>query len=95
MKITSINIGKTETIYWRGKPVKTGIFKYPIKGALVLEKEDVKGDSVVDRRYHGGIDKACYLFSEDHYARWKEMYPSLDWQFGMFGEDVEYSVHFE
>ena len=88
MKVLSVNIGKAQTITWRGKQVKTGIYKYPVQEPLFLGLEDVVGDSVVDRKYHGGIDKACYLFSEDHYARWKMLYPELDWQPGMFGENL-------
>ncbi|MBK6527143.1 MAG: MOSC domain-containing protein [Crocinitomicaceae bacterium] len=88
MKIISLNIGEQKTVSWRGKPVKTGIFKYPVEGPLYLGKEDVDGDVVYDRRYHGGIDKACYLFSADHYAEWKKMFPNADWSFGMFGENL-------
>ena len=88
MKIKSVNKGKTETIAWRGKTVQTGIYKYPVEGPLFLGKEDVEGDSVVDRRYHGGFDKACYLFSAGHYPLWQKLYPGLDWQYGMFGENL-------
>ncbi len=88
MKIVSVNIGKKETIIWRGKKVQTGICKYPVTEPLSLGLEDVVGDSVIDRRYHGGRDKACYLFSEDVYPEWKELYPDLNWQPGMFGENL-------
>lgn len=88
MKIISLNIGEQKTVIWRGKPLKTGIFKYPVEGPLYLGKEDVEGDVVYDRRYHGGIDKACYLFSADHYAEWKKIFPNADWSFGMFGENL-------
>lgn len=88
MKIISLNIGEKKTVSWRGKPVQTGIFKYPVDGPLYLGKEDVEGDVVYDRRYHGGISKACYLFSSDHYAEWKKMFPNLEWTYGMFGENL-------
>jgi MOSC domain-containing protein YiiM len=88
MKIISLNIGEKKTVSWRGKPVQTGIFKYPVDGPLYLGKEDVEGDVVYDRRYHGGISKACYLFSADHYADWKKMFPNLEWTYGMFGENL-------
>ncbi|MBQ4819525.1 MOSC domain-containing protein [Aquimarina sp. MMG016] len=88
MKVISTNIGETKIISWRGKDVKTGIYKYPVEEPIYLEKEDVKGDHVVDRRVHGGVDKACYLYSADHYPYWKERYPDLDWNYGMFGENI-------
>ncbi|WP_108804372.1 MOSC domain-containing protein [Aquimarina sp. Aq107] len=88
MKVVSTNIGETKTISWRGKEVKTGIYKYPVDEPIYLDKEDVKGDHVVDRRVHGGVDKACYLYAAEHYPYWKEKYPDLDWDYGMFGENL-------
>jgi len=66
----------------------TGIYKHPVDEALFLDVEDVQGDTVVDRRYHGGTHKACYLFSTENYPYWKEKYPLLDWNWGMFGENL-------
>lgn len=88
MKIISLNIGEKKTVSWRGRPVQTGIFKYPVDGPLYLGKDDVQGDVVYDRRYHGGVDKACYLFSADRYPEWKKMFPDLEWNYGMFGENL-------
>lgn len=88
MRIISTNIGEARTISWKGKEVKTGIFKFPVDGAIFLRKEDVARDKVIDRRYHGGIDKACYLYSADHYKYWQELYPDLKMGFGMFGENL-------
>ena len=88
MKIIATNIAKPTTIVWNGKTQTTGIYKYPIKEGIYLEKEDVKGDEVSDRKHHGGIFKACYLFSEDHYAYWQNLYPNLDFNYGIFGENL-------
>src|SRR5680860_1786538 len=67
MQITSTNIGNPTTFLWNGKEEKTGIFKYPVSKALYLGKTEVKKDSVIYRKHHGGIDKACFLFSADEY----------------------------
>ncbi|MFD2562193.1 MOSC domain-containing protein [Aquimarina rubra] len=88
MKVVSTNIGEPQTISWRGKEVKTGIYKYPVNKPIFLDTEDVKGDFVIDRRFHGGVDKACYLYAAEHYPYWKEKYPDLDWNYGMFGENL-------
>ena len=88
MKVISTNIGEAREIDWRGEKVKTGIYKYPTGEPIFLEKEDVRKDQVIDRRYHGGLDKACYLYSFDHYKYWKARYPDLDWNWGMFGENI-------
>lgn len=88
MKVTAVNIGVPKIVSWRGKEIKTGIYKYPVENAIYLEEKDVAGDAVIDRKYHGGIEKACYVYSADHYAFWKELYPDLTWNYGMFGENI-------
>ena len=88
MKIISTNLGKATTITWNNKEEKTGIFKYPTNTSLTLETNDVADDTVIDRVHHGGINKACYLFSADYYSYWKKLYPNLDWDWGMFGENL-------
>ncbi|MDX1767741.1 MAG: MOSC domain-containing protein [Arenibacter troitsensis] len=88
MKIISTNIGKATTFLWNGKEEQTGIFKYPTVEPLFLGKMDVLKDTVIDREHHAGINKACYLFSADHYPYWKGMYPELNWDWGMFGENL-------
>lgn len=88
MRVIATNTGNPTVINWKGKEVKTGIFKYPVNGFIELGKEDVKNDNVIDRKYHGGIDNACYLFSADKYDYWKELYPDLEWNWGMFGENI-------
>jgi MOSC domain-containing protein YiiM len=90
MKVVSVNIGAKKTINYKGRVIETGIFKFPVK-ELFLEEEDVQNDAVIDRRYHGGIDQAVYAYSEHHYAYWKQLYPNLDWRFGMFGENLTIS----
>jgi len=88
MKVISTNIGKAREIEWNGRTVTTGIFKFPVNSPIYLGNEDVETDDVIDRRYHGGIDKACYLYSADHYNYWKSLYPTLEMPWGMFGENL-------
>lgn len=88
MRIISTNIGEPTTFLWNGKEEKTGIFKYPVSQALVLGKTDVNNDTVIDRKHHAGVNKACFLFSADEYPYWKKEYPNLEWDWGMFGENL-------
>ena len=88
MKVVSVNIGEKKTVIWNNKPVETGIFKYSVNHSIFLGKEDVKDDHVIDRKYHGGVDKACYIYSNDHYKFWKNKYPNSDMQHGAFGENI-------
>jgi MOSC domain-containing protein YiiM len=88
MQIISVNIGEPRIVNWKDKEVKTGIFKYPVNHPIFLGTEDVENDHVIDRRYHGGIDKACYLYSSGHYEYWKKLYPELEMPYGIFGENL-------
>lgn len=88
MEVISTNLAEPVMIEWRGQQVQTGIYKYPVEAPISLEFEDVKNDHVFDRRYHGGFDKACYLYSADHYPFWESKYPDQAWQWGMFGENL-------
>ena len=88
MKVVSTNIGKSTSFLWNGREEKTGIFKDPVEGPVVLGATHVAGDTISDPKHHGGTDKACYLFSKNHYPYWQERYPDLSWQWGMFGENI-------
>ncbi|GAA4281533.1 MOSC domain-containing protein [Gaetbulibacter aestuarii] len=92
MKITATNIASPRQITFKGRTETTGIYKQPVESGIFLGSEDVANDEVTDRKHHGGLYKACYLFSGDHYAYWEELYPELDWQYGMFGENITVSA---
>lgn len=88
MEIISTNIGEPVVIEWRGQKLLTGIFKYPVDKSIYLGKGNVENDHVIDQRFHGGADKACYLYSADHYSFWSRQYPDVKLQWGMFGENL-------
>ncbi|WP_298346877.1 MOSC domain-containing protein [uncultured Algibacter sp.] len=91
MKIISTNLAKPTTIFWNGSEVTTGIYKKPVNFPILLGNEGVHDDEISDRNVHGGEFKACYLFSADQYRYWKNLYPNLGWQWGMFGENLTVS----
>lgn len=91
MQILSTNIARPTTINWGGKQLHTGIYKTPVNQPIYLGKHDVKGDTVSDRKVHGGEFKACYLFSAEHYGYWQNLYPNLEWDYGMLGENLTVS----
>ncbi|MBB6324800.1 MOSC domain-containing protein YiiM [Algoriphagus iocasae] len=88
MKILSTNIGKPTTFIWNGKEETTGIYKKPTNQPIFLTKNDVLGDEVSNRLNHSGYYKACYAFSAEQYPYWQNLYPNLDWSWGMFGENL-------
>ncbi|WP_411031602.1 MOSC domain-containing protein [Spongiimicrobium sp. 3-5] len=88
MKVIATNIGKATTVVWNGETLQTGIFKYPTKKGITLNLETVMDDTIANRKVHGGVHKACYLFSKDQYPYWQSKYPNLKWDWGMFGENL-------
>jgi len=88
MKIISINISKGTTISNKKGRFRTGIYKTSVEGPVSLGKTDVVGDTVIDRKHHGGIDKACYIYSADNYPYWEKQFPDMHWTNGMFGENL-------
>ncbi len=91
MKVISTNIGTPTTFIWNGQEETTGIYKKPTNEPLFLTKNDVAGDEISNRLNHGGFYKACYVFSAEQYPYWRELYPDLDWSWGMFGENLTVS----
>ena len=88
MKIVSTNIAKPVTIRWKDEDQITGIYKTPLSEGIYLSPEGVRGDTIKNSRVHRDSLKAAYLFSEDWYAYWKALYPALNWELGMFGENL-------
>ena len=88
MKIISTNIGERKEINYKGKKVETGIYKYSVDELIFLDTEDVKGDAICNREHHGGILQAVYGYSLKHYEYFKELHPDLDFEMGIFGENL-------
>lgn len=91
MKVVSVNIGERKKVQWRNRIIETGIYKYPVDTPIFLDVENVQKDNVVDRKFHGGIQQAVYAYGEQHYHGWKAIYPDLEWNYGMFGENITIS----
>jgi MOSC domain-containing protein YiiM len=88
MKVLSVNIGKSKKIKWQFKTVETGIFKYAVDIPIFLDLEDVENDHVIDRKHHGGNDKAVYVYSKSNYKYFQDLYPDVVFHNGIFGENI-------
>jgi MOSC domain-containing protein YiiM len=69
MKVVSINVGLPREVEWRGKIVRTSIFKGPVAGRVRVERLNVEGDRQSDLTVHGGADKAVYAYPAEHYRQ--------------------------
>jgi len=88
MQIISTNIVKPTTITWNGKQETTGIYKTLVYQPFYLGKEEINGGEISNKKVYGDEFKTCYLFSADHYPYWKNLYPNLNWHWGMLGENL-------
>ena len=87
-KVLSINIAKRiHTGEWTGSEGRTGIDKEPVSGAIEFKDNSVAGDSVIDRKAHGGYDKAVYAYAIED-AKWWEGVIGRELRNGSFGENL-------
>jgi MOSC domain-containing protein YiiM len=87
MKLVSVNVGLPREVPYRGKTVKTGIFKAPVAGRIRVRTLNLEGDRQADLSVHGGPSKAVYVYPSEHYAYWRRELPGVDLPWGMFGEN--------
>ena len=88
IKVVSVNVGLPKQISYGMRQVVTSTFKEPIEGRVKVTTLNLDGDAQADLSVHGGLDKAIYSYSEEHYKYWKEVYPTIVMPFGMFGENL-------
>jgi len=89
MRVTllSVNVALPREVQWNGTTVRTGIFKEPVQGRVILRKLNLDGDRQADLSVHGGTHKAVYAYPVEHYDYWRRELPGMELPFGMFGEN--------
>ena len=88
MNVVSVNVGLPREIEWRGRVIRTSIFKSPVPGSVRVQRENLEGDRQSDLAVHGGPGKAVYAYPAEHYASWKRELPELEFPWGAFGENL-------
>ena len=88
MKLLSINVSKPKPIQYGGKTIRTGIFKEPVSGTVMLREKNIDGDGQGDLRVHGGTYKAIYGYPFEHYTHWQQELQRDDLTYGQFGENL-------
>jgi len=83
-QLVSVNVG-TPTLQ-TGSSEPTGIVKVPRSGPVLIDTEGIVGDTIADRKVHGGPDQAIYIYLSADYDWWgEELGTPLDP--GTFGEN--------
>lgn len=84
----SVNTGLPREVAWKGRTVRTGIFKSPVQGRVAVRHEGLRGDGQADLVAHGGASKAAYVYPSEHHPFWREVWPDLEIGPATFGENL-------
>jgi MOSC domain-containing protein YiiM len=85
--VVSVNVGTPREVPWRGRTVRTAIWKHPVPGRVKVRGVNVDGDDQGDREVHGGVDKALYCYAAEDY-RWWEAELGQELAPGTFGDNL-------
>lgn len=88
MRILSVNVGLPREVQWRGRRVRTSIWKSPVDGPVQVRTTNIDGDRQSDLSVHGGREKAVYVYPSEHYDAWRRELPDADLAWGAFGENL-------
>lgn len=83
-----MNVGRPRDVPWRGKIVRTSIFKDAVEGIVRVGALNLEGDGQADRSAHGGRDKAVYAYPAEHYRDWQHELGAAPLAWGAFGENL-------
>src|SRR5499425_475427 len=86
-RLLSLNVGLPRDVAWRGKTVRTAIWKFPVDGGRMVRKLNIEGDAQADLAGHGGEQRAVFVYQLDSYDYWKRFLVRDDFSFGQFGEN--------
>ena len=86
-RLLSLNVGLPRDVEWKGKTVRTAIWKFPIDGRRMARKLNIDGDAQADLAGHGGEQRAVFVYQMDSYDYWKRFLVRDDFSFGQFGEN--------
>jgi len=87
MKLISVSVSMGKEVPYMGKTVKTGVFKEPVSGRVMLRSLNLDGDRQIDLKGHGGPFKAVCVYTIENYEHWKRELGRDDLKFPQFGEN--------
>ena len=85
-RLLSVNVGLPRDIEWKGRTVRTAIWKDPVPGRCRVGRMNLEGDGQGDLAGHGGEQRAVFVYQIESYRHWQE---ELNTTFvhGQFGEN--------
>jgi ferredoxin-NADP reductase/MOSC domain-containing protein YiiM len=86
-RLLSVNVGLPRDIVWKGRIVRTAIWKDPIQGRCWVGRLNLDGDGQADLGGHGGEQRAVFVYQIESYRHWAEQLKRTDFVHGQFGEN--------
>src|SRR5262245_58275283 len=86
-QLLSVNVGLPREIEWKGKTVRTAVWKDAVRGRRKVGKLNIDGDGQGDLQGHGGEHRAVLVYQVDSYRYWERQLGRKDLVFGQFGEN--------
>jgi MOSC domain-containing protein YiiM/ferredoxin-NADP reductase len=86
-RLLSVNVGLPRDIEWKGRTVRTGIWKDPVRGRCRVGRLNLDGDGQGDLAGHGGEQRAVFVYQIESYRYWQEQLRRADLVHGQFGEN--------
>src|SRR6266702_111253 len=86
-QLLSVNVGLPREIEWKGKTVRTAVWKNAVRGRRKVGRLNIDGDGQGDLRGHGGEQRAVLVYQIDSYRYWESQLGRKDFVFGQFGEN--------
>ena len=86
--IVSVNLGLPQDVAWRGKTVRTAVWKKPATGRIFAGQLNLDGDGQADLRAHGGEQRALLVYQLDSYRHWASYLGRSGLVAGNFGENL-------
>lgn len=86
-QLLSLNVGLPREIEWKGKTVRTAVWKEAVRGRRKVARLNIDGDGQADLVGHGGEHRAVFVYQIDSYRYWERELGRKDFVFGQFGEN--------
>ena len=87
-RILEVCVGKPQQIKVNGKRELSGIFKTPVADTVQLSLTRLAGDGQANRKFHGGREKAVYVYSAIHYDWWQSHWRPGPLEPSQFGQNL-------
>jgi len=86
-QLLSVNVGLPREVEWKGRIVRSAIWKTPVEGRCRVRRLNLDGDGQADLAGHGGENRAVFVYQIESYRYWQEQLSRSDFIHGQFGEN--------